>query len=318
MIDAAQPWRLFVPMIREQRLAVPMPVPRLRIFRPMCCPRAYRRVAIARDVLRSNMRLLSTFLLLLLAILAGGDQLLAQRSRFDILTNGGQRVWRSASVESSKPGMSGLQLVLQLDASGRCTQDDGVNHLECRWELSDDATELVLTERRLGDLARPDTVWAEIVALSEDSLVLDYSMEIGRLHVVYLADKPDPNASDTIGFAAFYKQFQAAVAAGDIKRVAAFVHFPFFSHDLPGMIHKPTHSPEFTREEFMRYYTKLFDAEARMHIAKATPTPIDDGDGVRAFAVGIRGTKGTTIWVEFARTDVGVWGLVGTGNISTE
>jgi hypothetical protein len=119
------------------------------------------------------------------------------------------------------------------------------------------------------------------------------------------------------GFDLFLARFRKAVAANDKQAVAAMTDFPFVSYDFGWMIGKPKHDPQFTRVEFLKYYNKLFTKQAKYLIAVSTPTPLTDDDGVvNRYAIGIRSTKNTAIWIQFWRDDNGAWWLGSTDNVS--
>lgn len=251
--------------------------------------------------------------LLLLAVTMPG---LAQTSRFRLLTGDGERTWVSEHVEASLESLAKSQRRVTFRTNGTMTMSEGDVPIEARWDLEDDASAIIVTERRSGEWLLTDTLWMEIIELNGKAMTLDYSNSSGHLRVQYRVEG-DAGGQDTAGFAAFLAEFRAAMARHDRRKIADMTAFPFLSHDLPGFIRKPRHEPQFTRAEFIRYFDKLFDKTARRLIAVSTPTPMSgDDDEVRAFAIGIRRFKTGVIWVEFTRGDDGAWRLVRTDNVS--
>lgn len=253
-------------------------------------------------------------MLLLLAAVTPG---LGQTSRFKLLVGAGERTWVSERVEASIESLAKSQRRITFRTDGTMTMSEGDVPIDARWDLEDDASAIIVTERRSGEWLLTDTLWMEIIELSRAEMTLDYSNSSGHLRVRYKLEGEAGQGQDTAGFAAFLAEFRAAMARGDRRKIAAMTAFPFLSHDLPGFIHKPGHEPQFTRAEFIRYFDKLFDKTARKLIAVSTPTPmLGDDEEVRAFAIGIRRFKTGVIWIEFSRGDDGTWRLVRTDNVS--
>lgn len=240
----------------------------------------------------------------------------AQQTRFRQLVGHGHRTWQTVKIESSIHGEAPEGYGLRFGEDGVLAMREAGMDIDARWELSDDADELLVYGRSSGDWKNPDTLWMEIVSLTNDSLTLRYRNTFGWLRVRYAAVAEPDEGADTAGFAAFYREFKSAVAARDRKRVASMTHFPFFSYDMASFIRRPKHEPRYTRAEFIRWFDKLFDARARKLIAVSTPTPLTSDDEVYAFAVGIRSVGSSTIWVQFSRDNLGAWKLTGTDNVS--
>ncbi|MCB9685962.1 MAG: hypothetical protein H6738_02970 [Alphaproteobacteria bacterium] len=120
------------------------------------------------------------------------------------------------------------------------------------------------------------------------------------------------------GFDAYFATFQQAVAAKDREATAALTGFPFTSWDLVGKVPKKlTRGSEggpvsLEHDAFVAAWPRLFDKEARAHVA--APNPVELGENGRG--VGIWGGEDWAVWLVFERGEDGVWRLVGTDNVS--
>ena len=119
------------------------------------------------------------------------------------------------------------------------------------------------------------------------------------------------NASAQSDFAAFWKKFKSAVAAGDKAAVAGMTKFPL---SMPYLQKKVKN-----KADLLRRYDEVFDAEANAVQCFAKAKPPKESDGLYQIYCPFKKTpndwENTPIRFYFERTSAG-WKLAGLDNVN--
>ncbi len=128
----------------------------------------------------------------------------------------------------------------------------------------------------------------------------------------------EPAADD--GFAAFHKQFVAAVVANQLDAVVKLSALPLRSYELGAILTKAKASkdpvsPDIEEADLRKYWKRLLPAGPRKLLAKTKPLRRESDELGPWYAVAHSAGKTWSAWFTFHKTEAG-WRWTGTDNVS--
>ncbi|MCX6350355.1 MAG: hypothetical protein NTX03_00660 [Bacteroidetes bacterium] len=137
--------------------------------------------------------------------------------------------------------------------------------------------------------------------------------------LISLASFTNSYCQTDTSFSSFLSDFREAITARDKNKVAQVCRFPLNSYDFGGVISKEkkaTLSNEVSKEDFIKYYSKIFTKDVIKHIQNEKPkkTNLYGEENTTYTLIFMRG-KTSWAWLNFGFID-GKWMLFGTDNVS--